>query len=113
MNNVIIFDGERDVEIGKKYFFQDPNIEGLDAPAIVNVYQSTAVYYDLLKELENLILSGVVSNVNEKQVDEKYIKQVEDGLMILETMVNDLFGETAAQVIIDQTADSIIKERGT
>lgn len=112
-DNVIIFDGEKDVKIGKRYFFQDPNIEGLDSPDVVNMYQATAVYYDLLKELENLIIDDVVKSVNENKVDKDYIKQVEEGLGILEIMVSDLFGKDAAKIIIEQTADSIINERGT
>tara|TARA_B100000287_G_scaffold294992_1_gene278308 strand:+ start:1091 stop:1441 length:351 start_codon:yes stop_codon:yes gene_type:complete len=106
-SNVIIFNGESDHEIGKDFFFQDPQIQDLSPTEIVEIYHSTSVYYDVLKDIGNLIIAGVVKHVNDTKVDESYILKVEEGLSLLELMVNDTFGKEAAAMIFKQAQDTI------
>jgi hypothetical protein len=108
---VIIFNGEKDYEIKKDLFFQDPTIQDLSPTEVVGLYHSTAVYYDVLKEISNLIISGVVKHVNDTKVDEEYVKKVEEGLGFLELMVNDIFGEDVASQILEQAQISIDKNK--
>ena len=105
--HVVIFNGEEDHEIGKDFFFQDPQIEDLSPTEIVSLYRSTSVYYDVIKDMSDLIISGVVKAVNDKKVDESYILKVEEGLGFLEGMVNDTFGKEAAAMIFKQAQDTI------
>ena len=105
--HVVIFNGEEDHEIGKDFFFQDPQIEDLSPTEIVSLYHSTSVYYDVIKDMSDLIISGVVKAVNDKKVDESYILKVEEGLLFLEGMVKDTFGKEAAAMIFKQAQDTI------
>jgi len=109
--HVIIFNGEDDHEIKKDFFFQDPQIQDLSPTEIVGLFHSTSIYYDVLKDMSDLIISGVVKNVNDKKVDESYIRKVEDGLSFLEGMINDMFGEEAAVMIFKQAQKSIEEEK--
>jgi len=105
--SVIIFDGEEDHEISLKYFFQDPKIEKLKPDQVVEMYQSTAVFTSIIREMDNLISSGIVKNINESKTDAQYAKKVEDGLYILEGMIMDLFGKSAGLRIINGTNKEI------
>ncbi len=105
--SVIIFDGEEDYEIGTKFFFQNPMIEGRKPSEIVSLYQSTAVFTSVVRDIQNLIESKTVISVNDKKTDPEYIKKVEDGLYILEGMLMDLFGDDTGQEIIESTNTSI------
>ncbi len=107
--SVIIFNGEKDHEIEKSFFFQDPQIKDLSPTEIVEIYHSTSVYYDVLKDIGHLILEGVVKHVNDTKVDEDYIRKVEEGLCFLELMITDMFGEDSAKAIFKQ-AEEVIKE---
>jgi hypothetical protein len=109
--SVIIFNGEDDHEIGKDFFFQDAQIQDLSPTEIVGLYHSTSIYYDVIKDIADLIISGAVTNVNDKKVDKLYIRKVEDGLTFLEGMVNDMFGEEAADLIFKQAQKSIEEEK--
>jgi len=106
-NNVVIFNGEDDHEISKSFFFQDPQIEDLSPTEIVSLYHSTSVYYDVIKDMSDLIIAGVVKAVNDKKIDKEYILKVEEGLGFLEVMVNDTFGEAAAAMIFKQAQTTI------
>ena len=42
-SSVVIFNGEEDHEIGKDFFFQDPQIEDLSPTEIVSLYHSCCI----------------------------------------------------------------------
>jgi hypothetical protein len=105
--SVIIFDGEEDHEIGTEFFFQNPLIEGLKPTDVVSMYQSTAVFTSVIRDIQNLIESNAVISVNDRKTDPGYVKKVEDGLYILEGMLMDLFGDDAGNKIIESTNKNI------
>lgn len=107
---VVIFDGENDHTIGQEFFFQDPLIESLNPNKTVEMYQSTAVFLEVLLDIEDLIKAGVIKNVNDKAVDADYVVQVKEGLENLSLMLNDLFGEETAALIIEKTKQDINQE---
>jgi hypothetical protein len=106
-NTAIIFDGEEDHEIGLSYFFQHPLIESAKPSEVVQLYQSTAVFASVVRDMRDLIEHGTVSAVNDKKIGPEYLKQIEDGLYILEGMLMDLFGNESAIKIINDTNSKI------
>jgi hypothetical protein len=107
MEKVIIFNGEEDLHVELANFFQDPAIENLTPAQVVEHYQSTTVFHHTLLDLKDLIQSGVVKNVNDKKVDLDYVLRVNRGMLILEDMVKDLFGDEAGDQIIKQTKETL------
>lgn len=103
----IVFDGEEDHEIGLSYFFQHPLIESAKPADVVKMYQSTAVFASIIRDMQDLIDYGTVSAVNDKKIGPDYLRQVEDGLYILEGMLMDLFGNDSAMSIINETNSKI------
>lgn len=110
MKKVIIFDGENDHEIGQEYFFQDELINSLTPNKTVEMYQSTAVFLEVLLDIEHLIEAGVIKNVNDKAVSPAYVTMVKEGLSNLEGMLDDLFGEETAGLIKEKTRQDIDTE---
>ena len=106
-NTAIVFDGEEDHEISLSYFFQHPLIESARPSKVVELYQSTAILASVVREMKDLIDNGTVSAVNDKKIGPEYLKQVEDGLYILEGMLMDLFGNESAMKIINGTNSKI------
>lgn len=105
--SVIVFDGTNDHEISLEFFFQNPLIDRLKPSEVVGLYQSTAVFTSIVRDIKHLINSNVVTSVNDGKVDPSYVKKVEDGLYILEGMLMDLFGDDTGNKIIESTNNSI------
>lgn len=103
----IIFDGEEDHEIGLSYFYQNPLIESASPDQIVEYYISTLVLAGVVKDIVPLIKEGTVRTINDKSIGPDYLKKIENGLSILETMLEDLFGKDSAQYIIETTKSKI------
>lgn len=85
---VIIFDGEKDQEIGAPYFFQHPLIRDLNEEQVRDLYLSTATYDNVLtniKDQRHLL--------KEKYQDPEFHEKVRSGLSILEQMVIDMHGD--------------------
>jgi hypothetical protein len=100
---VIIFDGEEDHEIGLSYFYQNPLIESANPDQIVEYYISTTILAEVVRDIVPLIKEGTVKTINDKAIGLDYLKKVESGVSILETMLEDLFGKESAQYIIETT----------
>jgi len=107
MKNVVVFDGENIMRIDLDYFFQDPRIENLKPRQAVDLYQSTAVFANLLDDMEEIIKCGAVKAINEEYMDPRFVESAKRGLYILEGMMMDLFGDDSGQQIIEQTNNSI------
>jgi hypothetical protein len=103
MKKVIVFNGEEVIPISLDYFFQDPKIEGLKPTQVVELYQATAVFANLLPELEHLIKVGTIESVDPKYLDPEFTEAVQQGLYILEGMVMDLYGDESGMNIIKST----------
>lgn len=101
--NVIVFNGEDIIPVNLDYFFQDPKIEGLKPAQVVELYQSTAVFANLLDDMKDLIKSGAVKSINEEYLKPGFIEAVHQGLYILEGMVMDLYGDESGMNIINST----------
>lgn len=104
---VVIFDGSQEHEIGTQYFFQHPVIERLRPSQVVEMYQSTAVFANVMEDIGDCIKTGSVTQVNETKTGPEYLDKVRDGLYILEGMLMDLFGDEAGRQIIESTNKSI------
>lgn len=104
---VIIFDGSEEHEIGTQYFFQHPVIDRLRPSQAVEMYQSTAVFANVMEDVGELIKRGLITQVNETKTGPEYLEKVRDGLYILEGMLMDLFGDEAGRQIIESTNRSI------
>lgn len=102
-NTVIIFDGEEDHEIGLSYFYQNPLIESANPDQIVDYYISTTILAGVVRDIVPLIKEGTVRTINDKTIGLDYLEKVENGVSILETMLEDLFGKESAQYIIETT----------
>ena len=107
MKDVVVFNGEDILHINLDYFFQDPNIEHLKPKQMVEMYQSTAVFANLLDDMGELIKCGAVKSINDKYMDPDFVEKTKQGLFILEGMLMDVFGDDAGNQIINQTNDSI------
>jgi hypothetical protein len=105
--NVIVFNGEDIIPIDLNFFFQDPKIEGLKPVQIVELYQSTAVFANLLDGMKDLIERGAIKSINEEYLKPGFIEAVCQGLYILEGMVMDLFGDQEGMNIINATNQDI------
>lgn len=105
--NVIVFNGEDIIPINLDYFFQDTRIKELKPVQIVELYQSTAVFANLLDDMKDLIRGGAVKSINEEYLKPGFIEAAYQGLYILEGMVMDLFGDQAGMSIINATNQDI------
>jgi hypothetical protein len=105
--NVIVFDGEEIIPVNLEYFFQDPKIEGLNPTQVVELYQSTAVFSNLVSDMKDLIQIGAIKSINDEYLKPDFIQATQQGLYILEGMVMDLFGDQAGMSIINATNQDI------
>ena len=101
--NVILFDGEEIIQVDQTYFFQDPSIKNLNPSQFVELYKSTAVFSNLISNLNHLIQSGSIKEVNSDYSRPEFAKAVRQGLYILEGAVLDLFGDLTGKHIINST----------
>lgn len=102
MSTVIIFDGEKEREIGVRYFFQSKYIENLTSDQVREIYQASAVYVEAIKSLHGLGDTTEFSLVT--------LHKATRGLQILEQMVIDTHGEELGSIIINQAEEAIALE---
>jgi hypothetical protein len=77
---------------------------------LVELFQSTAVYLDVIKELES-DLGSALSSVNDSPLSKERKKRIEEGYRALADLMVEVFGIDAAGLIIADTHNAINLEK--
>ena len=93
MKKLIVFDGEKHLEITGK------EIDQLDPEKLVELFKSTAALSDVVRDITPAIKAKVVTAICGYSVDEQYSDNFFDGFVTLRLQLDVIFGEDSASAI--------------
>lgn len=96
-----VFDGE-DLFVTSK-----AEISKFAPDHLVNVFEHTVVYFDLLSDLKELIASKVVTNVCDQAISPEMLLEIKAGVRALTLQLDDTFGTDSAAMIWARTVKAI------
>jgi hypothetical protein len=96
-----VFDGEDLFETSKA------EISKFSPDHLVDVFESTVVYFDLLSDLRELISAGIVTNVSDHAISPEVIAEVKAGVRALTLQLDTTFGTDSAAMIWARVVKSI------
>lgn len=100
-----IYDGDNVVKVSRL------DIVRFNPDKLVAVFESTAVFYDLVTSLEELIRKGVVTSVCDEAVSPEFHAELKAGIRALTSQMDEVLGEDATSVIWTKTAKAIQEVR--
>ena len=107
MNEILTFNGEDEMLLAK----DNMRTMARKKPSeLVELFQCTAVYLDVIKELEG-DLGTALAGVNESPLSAERKKRIEEGYRFLADLMVEVFGFDAAGMIIADTRNAINLEK--
>lgn len=100
-----IYDGDNIIEVSGM------DIVRFNPDQLVAVFEATAVFYDLVTSLDELIAKGVVTSVCDEAVSPSFHAELKAGLRALTTQMDEVLGEDVTSVIWTKTAKAIQEVR--
>jgi hypothetical protein len=107
MESVLTFNGEDEMLLAKENMRKMAKKKPTE---LVEIFQCTAVYLDVLKDL-NRDLGQSLTTVNESPMTIERKKRIEDGYRFLADLMVEVFGFDAAGMIIADTHNAINLEK--
>jgi len=96
-----VYDGDKVLTVSKK------EIVNLEPDKLVATFEATAVFYDLVTSLEELIKQGIVTSVCEEAVSPEFHKELRAGIRALTDRMDKVLGEDVTAVVWTKTVDAI------
>jgi hypothetical protein len=107
MNEILTFNGEDEMLLAK----DNMRVMARKKPTeLVEIFQCTAVYLDVIKELDSN-LGDSLQSVNESPLTAERKKRVEEGYRFLADLLVEVFGFDAGCMIIADTRNAINLEK--
>jgi hypothetical protein len=96
-----VYDGDNVLDVTKEV------IASYSPTKLVEVFEATAVYYDLLSDMSDLIARGIVTDVCDAKVSPAVMQDIKKGVRYLTVELDEKFGTDSAAAIWKRTIDSI------
>jgi len=96
-----VYNGDKVLTVSKK------EIVNMEPDKLVATFEATAVFYDLVTSLEELIRQGIVTSVCDEAVSPQFHKELRDGIRALTNRMDDVLGDDVTATVWKNTVKAI------